>query len=65
MLHVNSDIVSRIISDIDAECGDTDKMNITPRKIHMYIGMTIDYYSPGKVKFSLVDYIGKIIDDIL
>ena len=26
--------------------------------------MTIDYSSPGKVIFSMIDYIGKMLDDI-
>ena len=32
--------------------------------MHTYLGMTIDYSSPGKVIFSMVDYIGKMLDDI-
>ena len=40
-------------------------MTITRGKVHKYLGMTIDYSSPGKVIFSMIDYIGKMIDDIL
>ena len=38
-------------------------MDIMQGKIYKYLGMTIDYYSQGKVIFSMVDYIGKIIND--
>ena len=31
---------------------------------HKYLGMTIDYSSPGKVIFSMVEYIRNMIDDI-
>ena len=41
MLHVDSNIVSSIISDIDAEYGKILKMTITQGKIHKYLGMTI------------------------
>ena len=39
-------------------------MTITRGKVHKYLGMTIDYSSPGKVILSMIDYIGKILDDI-
>ena len=39
-------------------------MTITRGKVHKYLGMTIDYSSPGKVKFLMIDYIGKLIGDI-
>ena len=62
--HVNSAVVSSVLSDIDAECGKIAKMTITLGKVHKYLGMTIDYSSPGKVIFLITDYIGKMIDDI-
>ena len=39
-------------------------MTITRGKVHRYLGMTIDYSSPGKVILSMIDYIGKILDNI-
>ena len=39
-------------------------MTITRGKVHKYLRMTIDYSSPGKLIFSMIDYIGKMIDDI-
>ena len=47
MSHVVYDIVSRVLDDIDAEYRKVSKMTITQGKIHKYLGMTIDYYSPG------------------
>ena len=32
--------------------------------MHKYPGMTIDYSSPGKLILSMINYIGKIIEDI-
>ena len=31
---------------------------------HKYLGINIDYSSLGKVKFTMVNYIGKMLDDI-
>ena len=39
-------------------------MTITWGKVHKYLGRTIDYSLPGKVIFSMIDYIGKMLDDI-
>ena len=39
-------------------------MTITRGKVHKYLGMNIDYSSPGKLIFSMINYIGKMIDDI-
>ena len=33
-------------------------------KVHKYLRMTIDYSSPGKVIFSMINYIGKMLGDI-
>ena len=63
MLHVDSEIFSTAISDIDPEYGNMAKTNITWCKTHKYLGMTINYYPPGKVILSTVYYIGKMIDD--
>ena len=62
--HVYPAIVSSVIADIDTEYGKISKMTITRGKVHKYLGMTIDYSSPGKVIFLMINYIGKIIDDI-
>ena len=39
-------------------------MTITWGKVHKYLGTTIDYYLPSKVKFSMINFIGKMLDDI-
>ena len=64
MLHVNSDVVSHVLADIDSEYGNILKMTIKHGKIHKYLGMAINYSFPGKVKFSMVDYIGNMFDNI-
>ena len=62
--HVNPGVVSGVLGDIGAEYGKIVKMTITRGKVHKYIGMTIDYSSPGKVIFLMINYIGKMLDDV-
>ena len=62
--HVYPAVVSSVLADIDAEYGKISKMTITRGKVHKYLGMTIDYSSPGNLIFSMIDYIGKILDNI-
>ena len=53
--HVDPAVISSVISDIDAEYGKISKTTITRGKVHKYLIMTIDYYSPGKVILSMID----------
>ena len=39
-------------------------MTFTRGKMHKYLGITIDYSLPGKVIVSMIDYIGKMLEDI-
>ena len=64
ILHVDSDIVSSIFSNVGAEYVKIAKMTIIWVKVQKNLGMTINYSSPGKVILSIADYIGKKLDDI-
>ena len=58
---VDFNIVSSVIADIESEYGKVEKMTIMNVKIHRYVGVIIEYPSPGKVILSMAQYIGKII----
>ena len=62
--HVDPAVVSRVLADIDAEYGKIAKTTIMRGKVHKYLGITIDYSSPGKVIFLMIEYIGKMLGDI-
>ena len=57
-------IVSRVLVEIDVKYGKILKMIIAWGKVHKFLGMTINYSFPGKVIFSMVNYIENILDDI-
>ena len=45
--HVEPAVFSSVLADIDAEYGKIAKMTIMKGKVPKYLGMTIDYSSPG------------------
>ena len=64
MSHAYSDIVSIVLSGIDAEYGNIVEMTITQVEIKKYLGIIINYSSTGKSIISMVGYIGNVLDDI-
>ena len=63
MSHVDSEIVSSLLSDIGSEYGKFSNMTTTRVKMHRYPGVTIDYSSTGKLILSVVNYMGKVLND--
>ena len=61
--HVDSDIISSFLADIDAEYGKIAKMTITWGKIRKYLSMTIDCYSPEKAILLIAYWFGKMINE--
>jgi hypothetical protein len=51
-------MLTNTIAKIEAVFGTIDTtLTQTRGKIHDYLGMTIDFSSPGTVKFTVIDYI--------
>ena len=63
MSHVDYGIFSSVLADIDAEYGNIEKITTTRGNIKKYPAMTIDLSSTGKLIFSMVYCIGKMIND--
>ena len=62
--HVDPAVIFSVLSDIYAEYRKIEKMTITRVKVRKYLKMTIDFSSPGKVIFLMIDCIGNMLDDI-
>ncbi len=56
---VNSRDVTSMRTWLESKYG---KIRTTRGKVHTYLGMNLDYTSPGKVKVSMVDYLKEAID---
>ena len=55
MSYVDPDIVSSVLSDIGAEYEKIAKITIMQGKIHKYLGMNIEFSSPGNIIFYMVN----------
>ena len=56
--HVEPDVLFDIMKDINDQHGHIYPPTITRGKIHHYLGMMINFSSPGKVKFTIVYCLG-------
>ena len=61
--HVDASAIEHVIAKLESEFGKEAPLTITRGKIHEYLGMKIDFSEPGKVVFSMLDYIQQVLDD--
>ena len=57
ILHVEKKVMERVISDLSKVFRQEISLMTTRSKVLEYLGMTLDYTSKGKVKFSMHEYI--------
>ena len=62
--HVDEDVVSAIIKDLNGKygkeaCGKDAPLTVLRGKKHEYLGMVLDYTNEGKVKIDMRDYLKK------
>ena len=60
--HVDPDVVTKMIDLLEKEFGKEAPLTKTRGKVHQYLGMTIDFSVPGKVRFSMIDYVKNMLD---
>ena len=63
--HVSKDVVMNVIDHLDHEFGQEVPLAISQGKVHDYLGMTLDFSEPGKVKVSMLDYIEHMLEELL
>ena len=61
--HVDRKVNRKILDILQKEYGKEAPIPSTTGKIHEYLGMTIDYSTPGKVVFRMEDYIDQMVDE--
>jgi Reverse transcriptase (RNA-dependent DNA polymerase)/Zinc knuckle len=63
--HHGTDVVTSVIEQLEAKFGTPEApLTVTRGKVHDYLGMTIDFSTPSKVKFTMVDYIKNMLDEL-
>ena len=61
--HVDGNMNREILTILQQEYGKEALIPSTTGKVHDYLGMTIDYSTPGKVVFHMEDYIDRMINE--
>ena len=62
---MNPDVVTDILNKLEDKYGGEEApLTVTRGKIHDYLGMVIDYTTPGKVKFSMDQYIEEMLNEL-
>jgi len=56
--------VTGVIEQLNLEFGALSPLTVTRGKMHEYLGMTLDYSTPGKVRISMTDYITSMLDEL-
>jgi hypothetical protein len=62
--HVQSTVVTQVIQQLEDEFRKEAPLTKTRGKVHDYLGMAIDYGVPGKVKFTMIDYVKNILNEL-
>jgi hypothetical protein len=62
--HMSSNVVTSVIEQLDETFGKEAPLTVTRGKVHEYLGMTLDYSEPGKVKVYMVDYIKGMLEQL-
>ena len=63
--HKTQQVLEDLLALLNDEFGKEAPLTITQGKIHDYLGMVIDYTAPGKVKFTMRDFIQAVLDECL
>jgi hypothetical protein len=62
--HVDPEVVTSIIEMVNGEFGKEAPLTVVRGKVHEYLGMTIDFSTVSKVRFSMIDYIKNTLDEL-
>jgi hypothetical protein len=59
--HVMKPVVDKFIKQMESEFGKETPMNVSRGKVHDYLGMVLDFSTPGQVVVNMVDYVKNIL----
>jgi hypothetical protein len=62
--HADSKTVDDVISLLTQEFGKQNQLTVTRGKIHEYLGMRLDFSTPGKLVISMEPYIKSMLDEM-
>jgi hypothetical protein len=63
ILHIDQLVLDSVAKSLDDQYGKHKPLTVHCGPVHDYLGMTIDYLEPGKVKFIQKDYVDGILEE--
>ena len=63
--HKEQKVLDGFLDDLRNEFGQEDELAETKGLVHEYLGITIDYLLPGKVVFTMFDFLEDVIVEAL
>ena len=61
--HVETEVLEDILSKLQQKWGKEAPLTVTRGKVHVYLGMTIDYSVDGQVTFKMSDFVDEIVKE--
>ena len=62
--HADSRVVTNVIKMLKTQYGKVGELNVVRGKRHEYLGIDLDFSTPGKVIISMQQYIERILDEL-
>jgi hypothetical protein len=62
--HVETKVVDEFIEQMENEFGKEEPLSQSRGKVHEYLGMTLDFSSPGEIQVKMLDYVDMVLSDL-
>lgn len=62
--HVSQQVLETVLEQLNQRFGKEQPLTVTRGVIHNYLGMKMDFSQPGKVVFSMFDFIQNMLDEL-
>ena len=64
MSHMDMKVLEDIIASLNKEYGKAGKLSVTRGTVHDYLGVRMDYSTPGQVSFDMEKYLDGVLEDL-
>ena len=61
--HIDHNVVTDVISQLEAEFGVEAPLTIMCGKVHNYLGMVLDYTVDGKIQIKMDNYVATVLEE--
>ena len=64
MSHMDMNVLEDIVASLNKEYGKAGKLSVTRGTVHDYLGVRMDYSTPGQVSFDMEKYLDGVLEDL-